>query len=294
MRKLILSLLLFCSLFANSQVDYFTLQKDNGTYIGVAEYLAPANPNGKLDPVFIWLHGIDANRSAPSVPSDLLRVAVVTNKGPLRMVRDGIDLPLFQKPGTTLSGDRYRWNIVAPQNRTGEWDCEIVQKTMAYIRANPSKWDTSLIILVGYSLGGGGVRTCLKSTGVIEYVKYAVDIAGGYPSRSPNFAALASSGIPYDLFFTVNDELVNESIPDAFINSWKAAGPIVIPNYIRFSDVTTTYATTNPEHDYIEVLIARDTTNGDTQLTTNGDTWTKTENIYQRGLRFFGPRRQAN
>lgn len=305
MRKLIIYILLLCFSTASAQVDYFTLLRESGTRMGVVEHLAPANPNGKKDPVLVWLHGVDGNRSAPISPTDTTRIAVVTNKGPLRLVRDGTPLPLFQKPGTTGADGRYRWNIVAPQNPfsgNNVWACDVVASTFDYVRAHPEKWDTSLIILVGYSLGGRGIKTCITNSKVLPYVKYAVDIAGGtYLVGASTTAAIANAGIPYDAYITVSDELVtNYSQTDNMINSIKSQTPKVVPNYVRFVDITqsTTFPTggtmANPEHDFIEFLIARDTTNGDTETTTNGDTWTKTNdnNIFIRGLRFFGPRRQ--
>jgi dienelactone hydrolase len=287
--RLLLIILLFSWRGAHSQVDYFTLTKSSGMLIGMVEHRAPANPSGKLDPVLVWLHGIDANKAQPISVHDTTRISFVTNKGPLRMVRDGTPMPLFQKPGTVSSDERYRWNIVAPQNRTGQWDCECVAKTFDYIRANPTVWDTSLIILVGYSLGGGGARVCATNSSVYPYVKYVVDIAGGY-NTSVNYSTWASSAINLDVFATLDDELVTESVPDAFVNSIKQLTPKVVPNYYRFTTVPST-ATTNPKHDGIEVFIARDTTTGDTQAMTNGSTWTRTETIYHRGLRFKGPRR---
>jgi hypothetical protein len=291
MRKLILPLLLLCSLFANSQIDYFTIEKDNGSLFGCAEHLAPANPFGHKEGWIIWLHGIDANRTAPFSINDTTRISAVTTKGPLYFVGSA-PLPLFQKPGGSAT-DLYRWNVIAPQNSTGQWDGERVIKTIAHIRSEHADTDTSLIVLVGYSLGGGGVQSCLNLSGVRQYVKYAVVIAPGYNS-TPNYPLITAEAINIDVFATIADELVPESVPDGWVNGLKANNPIAIPNYYRFVDVTTTHPTTNPEHDYIEVLIARDTTNGDTELMTNGSTWTKTENIYQRGLRFKGPRRKRN
>ena len=62
MRIAILIISLLVSLASHAQVDYFTLTKSSGMLIGMVEHRAPANPNGKLNPTLVWLHGIDANR----------------------------------------------------------------------------------------------------------------------------------------------------------------------------------------------------------------------------------------
>lgn len=301
MRKLLIYILLFCSLKTFAQVDYFTLIRTTGTRAGFVEYRTPANPNGKLNPVMLWLHGVDGNRSAPVTPADTTRIAVVTDKGPLRLVRGGTPLPLFQKPGTVGAEDRYSWNVVAPQNPfsgSNLWAEDVIDLAMDYIRANPEKWDTSLIVIVGYSLGGRAVKTAVQRAKILPYVKYVVDISGGTTAgTSTSLQTYADSGIPWDFFISKDDELVDENQTDIFVNGIKSRNPKVVPNHVKFVDITqsTTFPVGgtmhNPEHDFIEWLIARDTTNGDTETTTNGDTWTKSENIYQRGLRFFGPRR---
>jgi hypothetical protein len=314
MRKLILYILLLCFSTASAQVDYFTIPKGDGTLIGMVEHVAPLNPAGKKAGVILWLHGIDGNSRAPVNANDTTRIDNVTNKGPLRNVRGGSPLPRYQKPGTTGAENTHGWSIVGPQNRptcspctpnipNDFWKCDIVAAAIDYIRDNPQKWDTSLIVLWGYSLGGRGIKSCLTNSGVLPYVKYVVDIAGGtFVVGSTTTTPIANANIPMDVFLTVNDELVtNFSNTDQMINGIKAADPGVIPNYIRLQDITQ--STTNPsgefmahpEHDFMEFLIARDTTNGDTETMTNGSTWTKNNdtNIYIRGLRFFGPRKQS-
>jgi hypothetical protein len=286
MRILILFISLLASVCASAQVDYFATElKNDGTRIGMVEHLTTPT-----DPVIIWVHGQDANAVQPISIHDTTRISLVTNKGPLRLVRDGTPLPRYQKPGTTGTANQFGWNIVGAQNRSGLWNLEILEKTFDYVMAHPEKWDTSLVMVVAYSLGGGAMQSNLKSSKIGTRAKYVVIIGPGY-NNTPTYPTINAQAINIDVFATIDDELVNESIPDGWVNGVKAASPITIPNYYRFVTVPST-ATTNPKHDGIEVFIARDTTTGDTQAMTNGSTWTKTENIYQRGLRFFGPRRK--
>lgn len=289
MRRLILYILLLAFSTASSQVDYFATQtKANGTRIGMVEHVAPDNPDGTRPGVMVWLHGIEANKSAPISINDTTRIAIVTGKGPLKLVLSN-PLPLFKIPGTNKYA---RWSIVAPQNRTGEWDCECVTKTFEYIRANTAKFDTSLIIIVGYSLGGGGVQTCLDVSGVYQYVKYAVAIAPGYTDNA-NFIFLKDEAIPIDVFSTIGDALApptGTERADFFVNSLKAQNPIIVPTHIRMNDISADNSPT--DHNLIVQIIAEDTTAGDSYSTTNGGTWTRDETIFHRGLRFKGPRRK--
>lgn len=308
MKNLILFFLLLVCGASNAQIDYFTLTRNNGTLMGMAVHETPNNPNGKLDPVILWLHGVDGNRSAPANANDTTRIGVVANKGPLRMVRDAGSsgtFPLFQKPGTTGSNYKFRWNVVAPQNPfSGQdtWACDVVEKAMQYIRDNPSKWDTSCIILVGYSLGGHGIKKCGGASAILNYVKYIVDIAGGtYDVGTTLPVTFANSGVKMDFFITVDDELVtNESNTDSLVRRMKRANAKVMPSYFKLKDITqsTTFPTggtmANPEHDFMEFLVARDTTvaNENSENCVNGDVWTYSENIYERGLRYMGIRRK--
>jgi hypothetical protein len=308
MRKLILYILLlsFSNASAQSLVDYFTLVRTTGTLMGVAEYRTPPNPNGKKDPLMIWLHGVDANRSAPANANDTLRIAAVANKGPLALVKGGTHLPRFQKPGTVGIEHRYGWNVLAPQNPTsgtGEWVPDVMDKILEYARAHPEKWDTSLMVAVGYSLGGRGWKRYLNRPAILPYIKCYFDIAGGVTTgTTAQFQDLANSGIPMFFYATIDDNLVPAANIDAFVNGIKAQNPVVVPNYVRLRDITQSTTNpwgefmANPEHDFIEFLIARDTTTGDTENTSNGDVWTKTtENmIYTRGLKFFGSRRKRS
>ena len=314
MKYLLVCLILLLSLQGFSQIDYFTLTRESGTLMGMVEHRAPANPNGKKDPVILWLHGVDGNRSAPTSTVDTTRIDEVTNKGPLRLVRGpnasnhytsgGSPLPLFQKPGTVGASERYRWNIVAPQNPfsgTNQWACDVVGSAMDYIRANPSKWDTSCIILVGYSLGGHGIKKCGTNSDVLPYVKYIVDIAGGSDNTviggtsMTRAEAFAASGVQMDFYITIDDEHVTSTYyryTDSLVNRIKRSNPKVVPTYIKMKDVTQTHPTSFPEHDYMEVMVARDTIAGNQiEDCTNGDVWTDFETIFHRGLRFKGIRR---
>jgi hypothetical protein len=286
MRKILLFILLLASLGSSAQLDYFTITKSGGSLMGCAEHLAPANTYGHKEPWIVYLHGIDHNRSAPANANDTTRIMVIAQKGIPKLVASA-PLPYYQKPGGS-SRDIHRWNVIAPQNTTGQWFSEHIELAIAHIRTAHPDTDTSLIIIVGYSLGGGGVQSNLWRSGIGNYIKYAAIVAPGYNS-SPTYGTLNPKAINIDVFATVGDQSgANVSIADGWVNGVKANGAITIPNYFRFTDMSTTI----PDHDYILQKIVEDTTAGDSYLMTNGSTWTRPETILQRGLRFKGPRRQ--
>lgn len=290
MRKLTLSILLFCSLLANAQIDYFTMVGSDGNLIGAGVHVAPNNPYGHKNPWIIYLHGIDHRRSHPANANDTTRIAVIANKGTPKLVKTA-PMPMFHKPG----GDDeawYYWNVAFYQadSDDNQWKADGLIKLIAYIRANyGSTTDTSLIVLVGYSLGGGGVFSMTRITGVKEYVKLVIPVAGGY-NNTPDYPTISSWAINALVFATAGDQLAPISISDNWVNGIKAQNPQVVPNYIRLKDVSADNSPT--DHDWMVQNIIEDTTSGDEYEMTNGDTWTKEETIYEYSLRFFGPRRR--
>jgi hypothetical protein len=293
MRKLILALLLLSSLFANSQIDYLTIPSSDGfTLYGAGIHLAPTNSFGHKDPWIIYLHGIDHRRAHPISANDTSRIAVIAQKGVPKLVASN-PLPYYHKPGGDANA-YYRWNVafVQANSTDNQWPADKIAQLISHIRTNyGATTDTSLIMYVGYSLGGGGVFSTLRFSTIRPYIKYAVCVAAGY-INTPDYLTIASEGINIDVFATVGDQLASVTLSDNWVNGIKSNVPQVVPNYFRFTDMSADNSPT--DHDIILQQIVEDTTNGDTYPMTNGSTWTRSETIYQRGLRFFGPRRKAN
>lgn len=292
MKKILFFALLFCSLATQSQVRAITMTGSSGLLIGALEHTTPANPFGNKDPWIIYLHGIDHRAARPVSTSDTSRIRVIANKGTPKLVKDN-PMPLQLKPGGA-STDYFRWNVLAPQAdiNDGQWQADMIIQSINRIRTTyGATTDTSLIIIIGYSLGGGGIFSCLRFSTIYPYIKYAVAVGGGYISL-PDYTVLSTQAINIDVLATVGDQLASVTLSDTWVNGIKAQNPIQIPNFFRFADLSPTNSPT--EHDAILQMMVEDTTAGDTHLMSNGDTWTRSETPYQRGLRFGGPRRKSS
>lgn len=290
MKRIFLVILLFCSLTSKGQIDYFTLLGNDGFLIGCGVHLAPPNPFGHKDPWIIYLHGIDHLRVHPINANDTTRIPVISTKGTPKLVANA-PMPLQHKPGGGPT-DYYRYNVAFCQGDSddSQWPLDKPRTLTTYIRNTyGATTDTSLMILVCYSLGGGGGYSLIHYAPLLQYFKYVVIIAGGY-INTPEYPTIAPSGMNIDVFSTIGDQLASVTLADNWVNGIKGQNPTVIPNFFRLKDLSLT---NNPtDHDLMVQYFAEDTTAGETYQMTNGDTWTKTETIYQRGLRFFGPKRQ--
>jgi hypothetical protein len=292
MRKLILALLLFSSLFANSQFYHFTILGSDGILIGGGEHFAGLNPCGLPNPWILYVHGIDHRRAHPISSNDTTRILVVEQKGTPKLVANA-PLPWQQKPGTTGPCGLFRPNVMYVQadSDDNQWPADKIRKAVERIRTYGATTDTSLIAAVWYSLGGGAAYSLLKYTGIREYLKYNAIVAGGY-INTPDYLTLASLGINIDVFATIGDQLVQISLADNWVNGIKSNAPQVVPNYFRFTDMSADNSPT--DHDFILQAIVEDTTDGDSYPMTNGSTWTRDETIYERMLRFNGQTRKRN
>lgn len=293
MKRLLLYILLLVSVAGRGQVDYFTMTMPDGSLVGMVEHIAPANPNGSLNPWIVWVAGQEGNGSNPANANDTTRIDNVVLKGTTKLVING-PLPYFQIPGTVGASGLRRFNVIAAQNPTGLWDCNRIAKCFERIRTTyASTTDTSLIAMFGYSLGGGGIQSCLRMSNILPYVDYVAIIAPGY-TQTADFATLASSRVQADMFAVDGDQLApptGSGRADFWVSGLKAANPKVIPSYIRLSDLSADNSPT--DHNLIVQIIVEDTIPGESYALTNGDTWTREETIYHRALRFGGARRKT-
>lgn len=283
--RILVIILLLVSGAAKSQMACFTSQMSDFTLMGGLEHLAPANPYGHKEGWIIYLHGIDHRRIHPASIGDTSRITVIKAKGVPKLVANA-PLPLFQKPGGGAT-DLYRWNVIAPQadSDDGQWKAEAITLCIQRIKAlYGSTTDTNKIILIGYSLGGGGVFSCLRFSSILPNLSYAVSVAGGYINTA-DYVTLAKSGIPADVFSTIGDQLAPPAgRSDTWVTGINAQVPVKVVNHIRLTDVSPTNSPT--DHDKILQIIIEDTTANDSYLMTNGDTWTRNETLFHRGLRY--------
>lgn len=291
MKKILFFALLLSSFTMQAQVIAGTMPGSTGTLIGFLEHIAPANSFGNKDPWIIYLHGIDHRAAHPVSATDTARIRVIANKGVPKLVKDA-PLPYYKKPGGGPT-EYYRWNVIAPQadSDDGQWQADMIIQCINRIRTTyATTTDTSLIIIIGYSLGGGGVFSGLHFSTIRPYIKYAVSVSGGY-INTPDYTTLSTEAINCDIFATVGDALASVTLSDTWVSGLKAQNPIQIPHFFRMADVSPTNSPT--DHDKMVQIIVEDTTVGDTYPMANGDTWTRTENLYMRGLRFGGGRRMS-
>lgn len=289
MKKFLIPIFLFSSLATSAQMRAFTEVRANGQRMGGLEHLAPTNAYGYKDPWIIWLSGTETRKVPPISTGDTTRLSIIMGKGLPKLVANA-PLPYQHVPGGAAT-DLRRWNVMAPQcsSSDGQYPADLVTICLNRIATYASTTDTSLIVLMGYSLGGGGVFSLLRYSAIKAKIKYAVAISGGY-INTPDYVGLAASGINIDVFATEGDQLASVTLSDNWVNGIKAQNPMVVPNYIRLPDISPTNSPT--DHNKMCQIIAEDTTAGDSYLMTNGSTWTRPETPYTRALRFFGPTRK--
>lgn len=260
----------------------------NGIRMAYGVHLAPTNDYGHKEGWIVYLHGIDHVGPRPTSDTDYGTLDIVANKGVAFMIKDG-PLPYFQQPGGGPT-DLYRWNVIFPQcsSEFATWPfaypSEMIKKVKATYAATT---DTTRIMVVGYSFGGGCVMTACKDAYLNANVSRWVNIAGGY-NASPNYPFVANSGAIIECYHSAADPTAPVANTDNFVNGVSAQHPVNHIKYIRFSDLPG--SPTN-DHDRIR-FIMEDLTKGGVYPLSNGDTWTRDELIYESGLRETTQRRK--
>lgn len=283
MRRLITILLLLVSFSIAAQTpQYFVTQTTSGVYVGGGVILAPQNPYGRKQGWIFYLHGIDHRRARPTSLSDISRISVIEQKGTPKIAKAGGFGP-FQKPGGGPT-EVYYWNVAYIQCdiNSGQWVQSEVEAGVKYIKDNyAATTDVTLFVGIGYSLGGGGFYSLLRSAYLRDAFSYVVIVAGGY-INTPNYPAVAASGLRIDVYTTIGDALVSISLGDNYVKGVRANDPVKPINLYRLNDLSTT----SPDHDVILWRIIEDVTPGDSYMQTNGELWIRDETPYEKGLRY--------
>lgn len=293
MKRLLIILLLFSSVTHGQYIRKIITSgtgydQANNILMAFGIHIPPANAYGHKHPVFIYLHGID-HRGARGDTIGADGIDLVAQKGIPKLIAS-TPLPYFQKPGG-YDNDLYRWAVVFPQcsSEYGVWPPAYTIEAIKLIKSTYSSViDTNMIVLVGYSLGGGGVMTQSKDSTINTNISMLVNISGGY-SSSPNYTFVCNSGIPFYHFASAVDPTAPVSLTDNFVNQLLVRNPVTPAiQYIRFSDLPGT-----PTNDHDQILnVLMDTIPGDSYTLSNGNTWVNSETIFSIALKYKKQRRK--
>lgn len=180
----------------------------SGTYNNI-NYLLHKPSWGSKQPLIIFLHGIGERGNTIT---DVWRVQ---NNGPLLLTKT--DDIVENKGGPA------NYFILAPQLPTaiGAWQVSYVQQMLEFAKKNLDI-DHNRIYLMGLSLGGGGVWSCLQDPIVAPQIAAATVLCGTNMFRTAEH--IVKNNIPVFIYHSVDDDVVLVSYSEKAYDAIRAAG----------------------------------------------------------------------
>lgn len=290
MRRVLTILCFFLALASEGQYVKAVLTSGTGypTNAGNADnikmtygfHIPPANPNGRLHPVVIYLHGIDHKGEYVDTTSTSGIDRVFLKGTPLQVKTK--PLPYFLPPAMTGASNLYRFAVFAPMlyKGFGTWHVAYGIEMIKLIKTNfANVCDTNRIYFVGFSLGGGGVLTFAGNKFINENTAAFFSIAPGYNSAT-NYQNQTDWNTRLFVYHCRWDKLAPVSVSDNIVynlNIRRSLSPV------QYKCIQDSIGGVNFHDIWPQIL---DTIPGDTYRMTNGDTWVNAEVIYRTMLRF--------
>jgi predicted peptidase len=299
MRKYLIYILLLLSFNTEAQYVKKILTLGNGwntqggvvvanRLVAFGQHIPTPLSNGTKPGAVIFLHGVD-HKGPEGDTVTSAGIALVATKGIPSQIVSG-ELGTFTIPGdVSPAGDR-KWAVFFPQLYSGfsTWPVAYPSEMISYIRNNLyTQIDTNRIIIVGYSLGGGGAIAAMGHYTTNMRTAAFFILAPGYTGAT-NYQNMADWGAPCVFYHCVNDALANVSYSDNMVRNLNSYGPIAPVQYLRFNDLPSTYGGAT-QHDRIWPVVFR-LTPGTSYALTNTDPWIQTT-MLTYALKFTNKRR---